>query len=66
VIPATYPDKMELRTEVEENEVHVLVLESILSEDMVGTTAPTEVGCNEVIAIVGVSLDTEHVIMYRD
>ena len=49
---------MELRIEVEENEA--LVRESIESEVMVGATAPTEVGCNEVVAIVGVSLVTEH------
>jgi hypothetical protein len=80
VIPAAYPAKMELRIEVEENDGVVpvpvpvpvtvpVVLESMDSSEaimVVGTIAPTAVGCNEVVAIVGVGLGlvlvTEHVL----
>lgn len=51
VIPAAYPAKTELRIEVEENEV-LVAAKSVASEVMVGATAPTEEGCNEVAAIV--------------
>jgi hypothetical protein len=49
VIPAAYPAKTELRTEVEDHEALVVVLESIVESEAIATAD----GRIEAVAIVG-------------